>query len=57
MEWNDLKIMIKGSFIVSDSSLWRLFRFFFLREIAPAYLASSLKNNIIIEKNREHHAD
>lgn len=29
MEWNDLKIMIKGSFIVSDSSLWRLFRFSF----------------------------
>lgn len=30
---------------------------FFLREISPAYLAPSLKNNIIIEKNREHHAD
>lgn len=30
---------------------------FFLREISPAYLASSLKNNIIIEKNREHHTD
>jgi hypothetical protein len=29
----------------------------FLREISTAYLASSLKNNIIIEKNREHHAD
>lgn len=49
--------MIKGFFHCKWFIPVEIAQVFFFREVSPAYLASSLKNNIIIEKNKERHAD